>query len=92
MSSLISELLAELTDIFLEHSDASKEIGIVAITMWFHAISRATQNNPRFKAIPPVLLSTLAMLLGLGLLQKGAGEEVTNKILKYFEPCTYPLV
>ena len=81
----LRRLVQGLPSIF-EHSDFSKEVGIVLITMWFHATARLLEKRKNLKSIPPVLMSTVTALVGLNILNGIAGQQALNKILKYFDP------
>ena len=69
-----------------EHADYSKEVGIVLITVWFHATARILEKRRNLKSIPPVLMSTVTALVGLNILHGIAGQQTLTKILKYFDP------
>ncbi len=81
----LSRLVKGLPSIF-EHADYSKEVGILLITIWFHATSRLLEKKKSLKSIPPVLMSTVTALLGLNILHGILGQQTLNKILKYFDP------
>ena len=59
-----------LPDIF-EHGDCCKEVGVVLISAWFHATARICERTKALKSIPPVLLSTVTMLVGLNIVNGG---------------------
>ena len=79
-------VIRALPDILGSNQDYSKEIGVVAIAVWFHATARITERVKSLKSIPPVLLSTVTALVGLNIINGIAGQNTLNKMLKYFDP------
>lgn len=85
MTTLLRELIDELPELF-GPSDRSKEIGIAAIFLYYHSIVALAERNSKFATLPPVLISTLSVLAGLGLLHGALGAEATADIVSYFDP------
>ena len=59
---------------------------MVLISAWFHATARICERTKALKSIPPVLLSTVTMLVGLNIVNGVTRQSTLNKILKYFDP------
>ena len=64
----------------------SKEVGIAAIFLYYHAIVAIVERNQKYAPLPPVLVSTLSVLAGLGLLRGSLGPETTAELVAYFDP------
>jgi hypothetical protein len=78
----VSEHVPSGTDLF--SSDGHKEIGFFAILAWHHGIAKLAARQKI--SVPPVLLSTISMLLGLCVVKKVSGRETTDQIVKFFDP------
>lgn len=85
MSSIWQSFLNGLPSILGETSDYSKEVGIIAISAFFHATARINQKAKGF-SVPPVISSTIGVLVGLNVIAKVWGKTTIKKILKYFDP------
>ena len=85
MSRLVDDLLSELPELF-GPADRCKEIGLAAIFLYYHSIVALVERNPKYGALPPVLISTLSVLAGLGLVHSTVGPEVTAELVEYFNP------
>ena len=76
------EIFPAFSDVF--SSDGRKEVGFLAIVAWHHSIAKLAARNQI--SIPPVLLSTISTLVGLSLIRKIKGRELTDRIVEYFDP------
>ena len=85
MFPTFKEIAGELPELF-GPEDRSKELGIAGIFLYYHALVALMERNPRFQVLPPVLVSTLSVLAGLGLLRGTLGAEVAADIVAYFDP------
>ena len=85
LSNLLSDLFSELPEL-LGPADRSKEVGLAAIFLYYHSIVALCEANPKYAVLPPVLISTLSVLAGLGLLRGTVGPEVTKDLVAYFDP------
>lgn len=85
MTSSLQSFLNELPSILGENGDYSKEVGVIAISAFFHITARINQKMKGF-SVPPVISSTIAVLVGLNIIAKVWGKTTIKKILKYFDP------
>ena len=60
-------------------SPGRKEVGIIAIFLWFHGIKRGMSSSDTKIPIPPVLVSILGALGGLGITHAMEGQEGVDR-------------
>jgi LrgB-like family len=80
--NFLSQHVPSGNDLF--SSDGHKEIGFLAILAWHHSIAKLATRQKI--SVPPVLLSTISMLVGLCVVKKVSGRETTDQIVKFFDP------
>lgn len=81
-SKFLSQHIPSGTDLF--SSNGHKEIGFLAILAWHHGIAKLATRQKI--SVPPVLLSTISMLVGLCAVKQVSGRETTDQIVKFFDP------
>lgn len=81
--SLIA-LIADAIPEELYNTDGSREVGVVAIAAWHHGIAAlASKHNV---PVPPVLLSTIGMLVVLCIIKGVGGKGASGSFVTFFEP------
>jgi hypothetical protein len=83
-SNSAAALLAKIRDVIPFDVPGRKELGILAILLWHHGISRAMKSCTTKLPLPPVLISVLAALGGLGLTHVTEGQEGVDCVINYF--------
>lgn len=79
-------LLEKIKSVIPFDTPGRKEVGIVAIFLWFHGIKRAMDRSDVKIPVPPVLMSILGALGGLGLTHAMEGQEGVDSLINYFTP------
>lgn len=77
-------LIAEAIPEELYDTDGSREIGVIAIAAWHHGIAKLAAKHQ--VQVPPVLLSTLGMLVVLCILKGVLGKGSSRKVVNFFDP------
>ena len=78
------DLIAQVIPEEIYDTDGSREIGVVAIAAWHHGIAKYAAQHKI--PIPPVLLSTLGMLVVLCIIKGLGGKGASSKVVSYFDP------
>ena len=78
------DIIAQVIPEEIYNTDGSREIGVVAIAAWHHGIAKYAAQHKI--PIPPVLLSTLGMLVVLCIIKGLGGKGASNKVVNYFDP------
>jgi len=83
ISTEIQKSIETITADLFSH-DGKREIGLIAITAWYHVIAKILIQQKI--AVPPVLPSTLGALLALFVVKGVKGKEFADNVVEYFDP------
>jgi hypothetical protein len=83
ISAEIQKSIETITADLFSH-DGKREIGLIAITAWYHVIAKILVQQKI--AVPPVLPSTLGALLALFVVKGVKGKEFADNVVEYFDP------